>query len=342
MNPLREFQWACLEDRAPLTPRGGALSCTACGREYEVVEGVPLFTRSAEDRANVERDAPVLDTIWRAMQTQPAADAASDFCRGRNCTRSPHSADWKFFLPIPLDGTTLELGAGFGDDSFDLAGKSGTTVPVVPTLLNARIVQKHVRERSGHTWPVAVMTDVCRLPLPEASVHAVSLEEAAVAGFGLSDARLPEAASEWARVLVPGGYVFLGVANRLHRMPGFSGLRSVLRARPRPESLNRLVKRSAAMGGTGRLSLGRTIRTMTAAGFSPPVVYTPLPDENDTQIVIPIDDAHVVRYFLDNLVRKNSRIVRIALQAARLSVTLGAFRRLVAHYYLIFRCDAPR
>lgn len=333
------MNWICLEDRAPLTPRDGVLACSACNREYEIVDGAPVFTRNDRERAKVERVTPLLESIWRSMQNKPAAEAAAEFCRGRNCTRSLYSADWKFFLSVPPGGTTLELGAGFGDDSFDLAGTTGATISIVPSLTNARIVNRHFHERAERPWPVAVMTDVTRLPLPDASVHAVSVEDAAAAGFGLSSARLPEAAAEWRRVLAPGGVVFLGVANGLHRTPGLQSLRSILRARPRPESLNRLIKRSAAAGASGRLTLGRTIRTMTRLGYRPPIVYAPLPDENDTQVVIPIDDAHVVRYFLDNLIRKNSRIVRIALRAARVSVSLGLFRRLVAHYYLIFRTD---
>jgi len=334
------MNWICLKDRAPLTPRDDVLVCSACDHEYEVIDGAPVFTRSDRERAKVERVTPLLGSIWRSMQTKSAAEAAAEFCRGRNCTRSLYSADWKFFLSVPPGGTTLELGAGFGDDSFDLAGRSGATISVVPSLTNARIVSKHFRERAERPWPVAVMADVARLPLPDASVHAVSLEDAAVTGFGLSNARLPEAAAEWRRVLAPGGVVFLGVANGLHRTPGLQSLRSILRARPRPESLNRLIKRSTTQGASGRLTLGRTIQTMTKLGYRPPIVYAPLPDENDTQVVIPIDDAHVVRYFLDNLIRKNSRIVRVALRAARVSVSLGLFRRLVAHYYLIFRTDA--
>ena len=336
------MNWICLEDRAPLKPRedGGALACSDCGRQYPLVDGVPLFARGAADpHQAAERASPPLEELWRVMRDNPADEAADRLCRSRGCDRSPYSADWKFFFSVPPNGTTLELGAGFGDDSIDLAGTSGRTIPVVPSVLNARVLCKRLREAAGGEWPVVVATDLTRLPLEDGSVHAVALEDAAAPGFGLTDDRLPEVASEWKRVLAPGGVVFLGLANRLHRLPGLDRLRAALRSRPHAEPLNRQVKRWAAPDGRGKLGYAGTVRTMVALGFHPPVVYAPLPDENDAQVVIPVNDAQVVRYFLDNLVRKNSREIRAALRAAHTLVNLGLFPHVVPYYYLIFRTD---
>jgi SAM-dependent methyltransferase len=304
------------------------------------VDGVPVFVTGERVREAARRSSAPLDELWHAMDDRPAAEAAAEICQSRVCARSPYSADWKFFFSIPPGGTTLEVGAGFGDDSLDLAGKSGAAIAIVPSLANARIVRKHLRERAGREWPVAVMADVSRLPLADGSVHAVAFEDAAAAGFGVSRRALSGIAAEWKRVLAPGGVVFLGVANRLHRLPGLGRLRAAFRARPRPEPLNRQVKRWAALGGRGRLGVRRTVRTMTGLGFRPPSVYAPLPDENDAQVVIPVDDAQVVRYFLNNLIRRNSRSVRAALRTAHLLVDLGVFGRLVPYYYLVFRTDA--
>jgi hypothetical protein len=191
--------------------------------------------------------------------------------------------------------------------------------------------------RCGRAWPTVVLADISRLSLPDRSVHAIALEDAAAGGFGLDGANLEAAAAEWKRVLAPGGVRFLGLANGWHRLPGLARLRGALRARPHPESLNRQVKRWAAPGRAGRLGPRRSTRTLVRQGCGSPVVYAPLPDENDSQVVIPVDGPQVVRYFPDKLIRKNSRLVRIALRGAHLLVTLGWFRRCVPYYHLIFR-----
>jgi SAM-dependent methyltransferase len=328
--------WVCPEDRAALVPRAAALACAVCGRSYPLADGVPHFARSAAARGR--RSAPVLDELLEALVEGGAdGEALAAFCRRHGCARSPYRADWKFFVSVPERGTTLELGSGFGDDTLDLAGPDGRTVSVVPSEAHARLLRQRGLERGGHDWPVAVLTDLSRLPLADGSVHAIALEDAAAPGFGLSQRNFAAAAAEWQRVLVPGGAVFVGVANGLHRLPGLGRLRAALRARPRPDNLNRSVKRWAAPELRPRLRAAAVSRTMAGLGFRRERVYAPLPDENDTQVVIPVDDARVVRYFLDNLVRKNSRAVRAALFMARALVAVNLFRQVVPYYYLIFR-----
>ena len=54
-------------------------------------------------------------------------------------------------------------------------------------------------------------------------------------------------------------------------------------------------------------------------------------------VVIPVEDRRVVRYFLDNLIRKNSPVVRAAITVAHQALNLGLFPRLVPYHYLIFK-----
>ncbi len=326
------MNWTCLDDRTALIPRDVVLSCPCCSRDYDVVGGIPLFTRSDLERAEIERQPPLVEELWQSMQTRSAVEAAAAFCERHDRVCLPYSPRPKYFFAPPTAGTAVEIGAGFGDDSVVLAGSQGYTISIVPNRTNARLVGKHVRERVGSAWPVAVMREVSRLPLADSSVQTVAMEDAAAAGFGLSDASFSAVATEWNRILAPGGAVLLGLANGIHRLPG---LRQ--RARGRPASLNRLVKTSAAAGRPGRLGVARTIRTMTGIGFGAPVVYAPLPDENDPRIVVPADDARVVQYLLSHLIRRNSRAVRLALGAAQGLVALGLFRHCVPYYYLVFR-----
>ena len=164
------MSWVCLTDRAPLASGDGSLRCARCGSEYPLIDGVPVFVRDESERKRSERGSPLLDELWRAMCDKPVAQAAADFCRSRGYIRAPYSGDLKFMVALPARGTTLELGAGFGDETLALAGESGRTISIVPSVANARIVRKHLRERTGREWPVAVATSIDQLPLAHGSV----------------------------------------------------------------------------------------------------------------------------------------------------------------------------
>lgn len=324
------MDWACLEDRTVLSAANGALICSTCSRRYDTFGAVPLFARDDRDRAEIERRAPRAEELWQSMQVQPAAQAAAAFCERHDDVHSPYCPDRKYFFPVPGGGNALEIGAGFGDDSVLLAGSDGLTISIVPNLTNARIVGRRLQERNGTDWPIAVMRDVSRLPLADSSVQIVAMEEASAASFDLTAANLPTVAMEWSRVLAPGGAVLLGLASSVLRLPATRG---------RPETLNRWIKRSPA-SGRGRLGVGRTIRTMARAGFGPPVFHAPLPDENDARVVVPVNDAEVMRYFLSHLIRRNSRKNRLAIAAARGLIALGLLRHFVPYSYLVFRKSA--
>ncbi len=78
---------------------------------------------------------------------------------------------------------------------------------------------------------------------------------------------------------------------------------------------------------------------MRRHGFERPRVYAPLPDERGTQVVIPLDDPSAVRYFLQHLVRKDSRLVRAAIVGAGLLLKLGALRAALPYWFLYFTTD---
>ena len=59
--------------------------------------------------------------------------------------------------------------------------------------------------------------------------------------------------------------------------------------------------------------------------------------EKKIRIVVPLEDAHAIRYFLDNLIRKNSPVVRAGIRVAHRMVSWNLFWRLVPYYYLIFK-----
>ncbi|NIM96697.1 MAG: methyltransferase domain-containing protein [candidate division Zixibacteria bacterium] len=233
----------------------------------------------------------------------------------------------------------MEIGAGFGDDTIDLAAKSVGTISVVPNMTNALIADNHLHEKELTNMKVAVMEDITRLPLANGSIAAIAMEDATAPGFKVTDRNFPAIAAEWARVLSPGGTVFLGLSNRYDRLFRFHSIRSIIQSHDHPESLNRFVKKATAPWPHSNLRLGQTIRSMIQSGFGEPTVYAPFPDEKKTEVVIPLEDARAVRYFLNNLIRKNSIMVRLTIAAANAFVALSLFRYIIPYYFLVFHLD---
>ena len=174
---------------------------------------------------------------------------------------------------------------------------------------------------------IAVTNALKRLPLGDRAVGAVVMEDLSVSGFDLSGRSLAATAAEWRRILIPGGAVFLGSSNRI-RAP-----------RSGSEPLDRLLRRAAGNGSPRGPGLRRAIRAMKRQGFRDPLIHAALPDEMEAEVLLPIDDPKRLRYFLDNLVRKNSMPLRAALRIAGVLAGLGLYRYVVPYRYLLFESE---
>lgn len=326
--------WVCPQDRLPLEARAGALVSAGCAHRYESSGDVPIFTGCGAG-LDVGRRAGLLDDLWQEMERGSSERAAREFCAAHGCARGPAGSSWRHLFAAAPVAKILEIGAGFGDDSLCLAGHPAGLILLVPTRTNALILDRRLQQHGPVTWTIAVADGAERLPLADRSVGAIVLEEAAAASFDISEQSFPRIAAEWRRVMVPSGTVCIGLDNALHRLPGMRLLQSRI-ARPRPESLNRLVKRASAVRRGSALRARTAVRELTRQGFRPPAVWAPLPSERRVDAVIPTADARAVRYFLDHLIRRSSPAVERAARLARFAVRLDLFRRLVPYYYLVF------
>jgi SAM-dependent methyltransferase len=326
--------WVCIRDQGPLQPAAdGASRCARCGRSYRQFDGIPIFPGDGAEAERAARRPPALEELLRWMRERGAAEAAETFCRRQRCSRRRFTTDWKFFLPCLPDGRVLELGAGYGDDTVDLSETAAATASLVPQLGNALIVQQHLRERRRSNVAVAVVPSLAALPLADSSFNAIGLEDAAAASFGLCSRTLAVAAAEWQRVLVPGGTLILGLSNPLHLPRAWTA--PLFGAREPCPSLNRVIKQVSASGPAWSLGLGRTLRCLRRRGFSQLRLHAPLPDQDDTKIVIPLADAALIRHSLHNQARRNSVLVRAALGLGGLAAELHLLQRLLPYYFVV-------
>lgn len=282
------------------------------------------------------RLATLLDELWE-LTAAHGAEAAAERLRGSRgiAPRRSHT-DWRQFLPLPAGGRVLEVGAGFGEDTLALCAAGARVVGLVPTEINARILERRLDEHGVTGATVRVVADLSRLPLPEASVDAVVLEDAAAPGFALDAAALPAALAEFDRVLAAEGVVLVGVRNAWRDLPGGGALWPA----GRRESLNRLVKRG---GGPPRpaFTRRRIEHGLRGRGFSDPYVLAPIPHEQAVEAVVPLRHPEPLAYCLNRYSRRNSLVTAAVLAAANAAAATDVLAALLPYFYLLFRRSAP-
>ena len=323
------LNWLCPKDREPLVQQAETLRCAACGATYGLGGGIATF-------GDCSVDSPALVPLLRGFEEGRLDEALDEFCATHRCVNSLRSDDWKFLLTVPAGARILEVGAGYGRDSVDLARDAAEVVSLVPSVMNGRVVQQYAAARGATNVQVAAIDDLARLPLGDASVQLIVFEDAAARAFGLSRARLPEVAREWERVLAPGGTLLIGVVNPIYRSWLARKFKAGLGAGRERRSMNRLIKGIDLPDASPGLRRGSIRQSLCRLGLSTPETCAPLPDEDNTEFLVPLGDPLVIEYFLDHLVRKMTWTVRLAIRTCKLLLRLGLFGHVMPYHYLLF------
>jgi len=323
------LNWVCPKDREPLVQQAETLRCAACGATYGPSDGIATF-------GDTSADSPALAPLLRGFEEGRLDEALEEFCGTHRCVNSLRSDDWKFLLTAPAGSRILEIGAGYGRDSVDLARDALEVISLVPSVMNGRVVQKYVSARGATNVQVAAIDDLAHLPLRDASVQVIVFEDAAARAFGLSRAKLREVAREWRRVLAPGGTLLIGVANPVYRSWLARKFKAGLGAGRERRSMNRLIKSVDMADASPGLRRGSILQSLSRLGLSTPETYAPLPDEDNTEFLVPLGDPLVIEYFLDHLVRKMTWTVRLAIRTCKLLLRLGLFGHVMPYHYLLF------
>jgi hypothetical protein len=241
------------------------------------------------------------------------------------------------FPPAPA-GPLLHLGGGSADEAPRLA----CGAPVIAAMHDpalARVLARQLRQAGASSVEVVVCDDASCLPFPDGTLSRIVLEQDAMPAYGLASATVDRFAAEMARVAVTGGVVMLGLANRWMRSGVLARLRRGLAGAPSHERLEAPSARGGAHAAPPPWSA--LCRAMAGHGFSAPQTWAPLPDARRVEMIVPLERGPILRYCLDNLIRKNSPLVRAALAGAGSLSRVGLSRLAVPYVFLYFRRGAP-
>ena len=212
--------YVCPQTRQPLQPDGGGLKVQETGHTYPVANGIPNFLRFApvEDIETTAKLDRLNDLARAGNDWKKALEATYDAQFIRYVTHVDRSS-FLDLLTINKQSEVLEIGPGLGQFTALLAerGKSVHALEVVPGQAEFALTRCHQQGLSNVN--VAVGGDDCRLPYRDQTFDLVVLNLV----FEWCATRLENEShssaqtrllSEMARVLKPGGSLYLATKNR--------------------------------------------------------------------------------------------------------------------------------
>lgn len=346
------WDWvACPECRGRLQELRTALVCPQCGRQWPVVDGLPIFSEAKEYWGEVPRDlmqrlvARGRVAGWR----QAVAELlSSEHPMIASYVDDPCRADWRFLLPDTSGWTALDVGAGWGAVAMPLAEACASVVALENVRERAQLIQLRAQEAPNVR---VVCADVLDPPLVEASFDLVVMN-GVVEWLGLSDTtRDPRAVQvsvlrAMRRLLRPGGYLYVGIENRLG-YPFWAGsvdhsgvpFTSLLPRRVADWYLGmrqRVGRRASwrtdapARGYRTYTYTARGYRKLVAdAGYQSCRIFVSIPGYNWPLVLAPLENQRLIRFQMSHLAVPESRrerlttIVEGVLSALRLQGLLG-------------------
>ena len=289
----------CPECAAALQQSAGQLHCTGCLRTWPIIDGVPHFIKDfpywgeipQEKMQEVNRLAGT--GSWRrTLLDSPDASVQQASQMILNLDR----ANWHWLLNLPLQSRVLDLGAGTGTNSHALALRYHQVIAVEPVLERIQFMQQRfAQERLANVK--ILRSSLWALPCAKESFDLVVmngvLEWVAAGRAGDPGAVQQEALRKVASLLRPGGYLYLGIENRLCS-GSFMGYPDPHCGLPHVTILPRplaqwYARRKGADGYRNYLYSSRGYRKLLQkTGFSNMEFYVAVPSYNHPRFLIPL------------------------------------------------------
>jgi ubiquinone/menaquinone biosynthesis C-methylase UbiE len=312
-----------------------------------VRDGIPLLL-DREPAYMGELDEPSMEDLLGEIEARGFTDTVhnrlkieSDFVY--DYALNPTRADFRFLLPLTEKSTVLDLGAGLGAITREIARqvKEVVSVDAVPARLR---FARHACRSAG----LGNVTFICagdgrRLPFDTASFDAAIvngvLEWVPVTRSDSSPWRAQQYfLREVHRCLRPGGTVYIGIENRFGYIyflgaMDHNGLRftSIM-----PRSMASLVSRLAGKGSYRTLTHSRKgyRRLLEASGFGDTNFYWTFPNYRHPQAIVPMEKDAIDYFVRTHLAARTPRQATLK-RLSRFAVRVGAFGLLAPSFGIV-------
>lgn len=219
--PALSVPHKCLRCDGPVLPSERAMQCAACGAEWPVHDGVPLYS-SARYFGEVSQDEMralirlASETSWRtAISTQFKENNREQYYYAADLNR----ASWIPLLPISPDSTVLDVGSGLGALTHALALNYARVVSAEPVDERVRFTKLRL-EQEGLTNVDLIQTTVDAMPFHDQTFDLIVLNGILEWVAAWDDQGTPrnvqlEVLRKFRRMLKPGGVLLIGIENRI-------------------------------------------------------------------------------------------------------------------------------
>lgn len=296
----------------------------------ETRDGVPLYAKDQYwGKASAGEMAEALRTIdekgWEEFSRR--YEGKFDF------TFDDSRADWRFNIPVTRDSVILDTGAGMGRSAIPLARVAKTVVAFDQSFLRMAFVRRRA-EKEGLSNLHICVADIYDLPFPEKSFDVIAMN-GVLEWVGKSticaDPRQAQikALEICRRLLKPGGYLYIGIENRLAatylKAPDHGGLKWT-GFMPRRLANWYALRRQGQEYRTYTYSKAGYEKLLREAGFAKQAYYLPYPGYNLPRITVPYDNLRALGYVISTLMQGNSLSRRLFKAATRIPGLLRMYR----------------
>jgi len=213
--------YVCPETRAPLALEGDSLAAGAGGRRYPIHHGVPDFRTAppVETPPGTEKLEQLNESSrergWEAALAMVYADNADL----RRYIADPRRSMYLNLLPLAPSSVVLEIGPGLGQFTSQIARQCRFVYALEVVMGQAMFVAQRCEQSGAGNVSVACGGDDCRLPYCSESIDLVVCNLVFEWCASRDRNESPEQGQErllkeLARVLKPGGVLYLSTKNR--------------------------------------------------------------------------------------------------------------------------------
>lgn len=308
--PAQRQAWTeslvCPECGTRLAAGGGKLQCPRCETSWPVVDGIPHLVSSfpywgeipLEQMKEVNRLARI---GWKkALLDFPESSVQ----RASQMILNLDRANWQWLLNLPAESRVLDVGAGMGTTSHALALHYREVVAIEPVLERIEFMQQRFTQEKLSNVTL-LRSSIWALPFAPESFDLVAMNgvlEWVAEGRTGDPGQVQDAALQNVfRLLRPGGYLYLGIENRLAygHFIGYNdphcGLPFVT-ILPRPLA-QWYARRKGQSGYRNYLYSSRGYRKLLRkAGFTSVETYLAVPSYNHPRFLIPLQ-GNVFSYY---------------------------------------------